>query len=434
MSTVLRITTAGSVDDGKSTLIGRLLYDSKALLQDQLIAVANSKSQRTALVSGTDEDSALPDLSLLTDGLEAEREQGITIDVAYRYLSTGQRKFIIADSPGHEQYTRNMVTAASNSDVAIVLIDVTKLDFAATELALLPQTRRHAMVASLLSLKHLIVAVNKMDALGYQESVFQRVQAAFAAFAAENHLPPVSYIPISALRGDNIVAPSSNMPWYPGPAILPFLEALPLKPAPQQTSSFALAVQTVLRTDAGRYYLGRVTGGSIAKGAAITVSSNGETAQISALFTARGASDSAEVGESIRLQLDREVDISRGDWLLSNPSTSGKTPPIASTRNIDARLTWLSSTPYHPARRYLLRHGTAWTQAQIQAVTQRFDVVAGRESASTDNHIKVNDIVRVRLATQAALPMVAYQEHSALGAFILVDPSTHETLAAGMAL
>jgi sulfate adenylyltransferase subunit 1 len=423
----LRFTTAGSVDDGKSTLIGRLLYDSKAVLADHITALSRAKASR--LKSGA--QPGMLDLSLLTDGLEAEREQGITIDVAYRYFATARRKFIIADAPGHEQYTRNMVTGASNSDVAVVLIDVTKLDLTQDPVALLPQTKRHAILAGLLGLKAIVLAVNKMDAVNYSQEVFERVVAAFDAFAerlpATHRLPPVRAVPVSALQGDQIVEAGERMSWYGGPTLLSLLEELDTADSSSALAdgNSRLAVQYVLRVGARRQYLGRVEGAPLRPGDRLTVLPSGAQAAVQAIDSPNGPLAVALPGHSVNVVLDREVDVSRGDWL------AGGTPP-ALKRAFEAHVAWLDVDPLALGRRYWLRHGTRWTLAKVTRIIDRLNLhTLAHEPAE---QVQVNDVVSLEVATQDALPVEPYGMRPQSGAFVLVDSSTHRTVAAGMAL
>ena len=414
---VLRLVTAGSVDDGKSTLIGRLLLDSKGVYADQLQAIAGSRYSRAP------QDSV--DLALLTDGLEAEREQGITIDVAYRYFATPARKFIIADAPGHEQYTRNMATGASTADVAIILIDAAR----AAQGQLLAQTKRHATLAGLLGLRHIIVAINKMDQVQWSQEVFERIQASCAELAQRLHLPPLTCVPLSALTGDNVVHPSGQMPWYNSQALLPLLENLPLEPL-QPRNAARFFVQWVIRhegssTQAFRGYAGQLQGGSWQVGDAVQVLPSGETAHIRALHRGDETLSHALPGDSIVVVLDREVDASRGDLLSSVDA-----PPTVA-RDFAADLCWLDRQALQPARWYWLKQGARTTQARVTAVHTRRDV---QELASVpwNEPLSSNDIGRVHLRTRDALALDAYDDERSTGAFILIDPVSHQTVAAGM--
>ena len=333
---LLRFSTAGSVDDGKSTLIGRLLFDAKSIFEDQL-----SNLERTTKKRG---GQGL-DLALLTDGLIAEREQGITIDVAYRYFATPKRKFIIADTPGHEQYTRNMVTGASTAQLAIVLVDARK--------GLLAQSRRHAIIAHLLGIPHLLVAVNKMDLVNYSEEVLQRVRRDFRTFAAKLNIPHVHFVPISALHGDMVVDRSDNLAWYKGPTLLDLLETVDL-PQTLADAPFRLPVQLVARPTAGltRGYMGRIESGSIAVRDEVTVLPSGIRSRVRRIGTHEGARQQAGLHASVTLALEQEVDVSRGDMLVR----TGAAPTV--TRTLDATVCWLSETPLDARRSYTLRHAT----------------------------------------------------------------------------
>ena len=411
----LRFLTAGSVDDGKSTLIGRLLLDSRAILADQL-----DQLHARAAASG----EAAPDLSLLTDGLEAEREQGITIDVAWRYFATPARKFVIADAPGHEQYTRNMVTAAAGSDAVVVLVDITKLDLAQPEPALLPQTRRHALLAQLLRVDHLVFAVNKIDAVGDSAQAgeaFRRVAGALQRFAREAALPLAGIVPVSALRGDN-VAQRSPAPWYDGPALLELLEALPNAREPHQ-APLALPVQYVARQGEGvgeqpRVLWGRVARGELTVGDRVQVFPSGETARVQALLGLDGDIAAAGAGRSAGVVLDRMIDVSRGDWLLA----AGSVPPARALR---ATLAWLDTEPAQPGRKYLLRHGHRWVQARLRAVQHRLDIHTLAQEAAEG--LGVNDIGEVEFELQQPLPLLPYAHSRVGGALIVVDPASHRT-------
>jgi len=416
---VLRLITAGSVDDGKSTLIGRLLYDSKGVYADQLEAISRAKHKRTR-------GDAL-DLSLLTDGLEAEREQGITIDVAYRYFSTPLRKFIIADAPGHEQYTRNMVTGASTAQAAIILIDATR----AADGRLLPQTRRHSMIAHLLGIRHVVVAINKMDLVDWDRAVFERIRAAYAELAAGIGIAGFQALPISALNGDNVVSLSAHTPWYDGPPLLGLLEALPAGER-QAGAPLRLPVQWVIRHDGDRAdglrgYAGRVASGTLRPGDAVVVQPSGVEARVRELRNYDGPVEAAGPGDTVTVLLDREVDVSRGDVL------SHRDRPARVARRFEAELCWLDAAALNPARNYLLKHGTRLTSARVAAVHGRRDVHE-LQAVQPAEALQLNDIGRVTLAVRDPLPLDAYAEQPATGAFILIDGATHQTAAAGMVL
>ena len=414
----LRFLTAGSVDDGKSTLIGRLLYDSRAILADQI----DTLERRAAGVP--------IDLALLTDGLEAEREQGITIDVAYRYFATRTRKFIIADAPGHEQYTRNMVTAAAGSDAAVVLVDITKLDTHARPLVLLPQTRRHALLARLLRVPGIVFAVNKLDAVADPGPAYAAVRAALLDFAREAAIEVAGIVPVSALRGDNVAQPL-DVPWYRGPSLLQLLESLP---AAQEASDGALSipVQYVARSDPAnpggaeggaigdqrRTFWGRIAGGRVAVGDAVQVFPSGERAHVAELRVAGDTVERAVAGQSVGVVLDRQLDVSRGDW-IATPDT------LHASQRFAATLAWLDTEPAVIGRKYQLRHGNRWVQARISAIESRLDI---RTLAPTEaRELAVNEIGRVVIETQQALPIAPYAANRVAGALIVVDPASHRT-------
>ena len=413
----LRFLTAGSVDDGKSTLIGRLLFDSRAILADQLDAL-EARAAGDAI-----------DLSLLTDGLEAEREQGITIDVAYRYFATRRRKFIIADAPGHEQYTRNMVTAAAGSDAAVVLVDITKLDTAARPLALLPQTRRHCLLAQLLRVRSLVLAVNKLDAVQDPHAAFLSAQAALLDFAKRAGFHPAGVVPVSALRGDNVATPSREWDWYRGPTLLQLLEGLPVTDEAHD-GALRLPVQYVAREGEGTGYQlrtlwGRIAQGRVRPGDAVRVFPGGETARVREVHHAGKAVDGCEAGQSAGVVLDRQLDISRGDWILGGfAAADSKATSLAQDR-FAATLAWLDTEPAVVGRKYWVRHGHRWVQARITAIDERLDI---RTLARTEAHeLGVNDIGRVQVQLQQPVPLSAYADNRVGGAMIVVDPATHRT-------
>jgi sulfate adenylyltransferase subunit 1 len=402
----LRFLTAGSVDDGKSTLIGRLLLDSRAILADQLDALEARAGGGQPI-----------DLALLTDGLEAEREQGITIDVAYRYFATRERKFIIADAPGHEQYTRNMVTAAAGSDAAVVLVDATKLDLDATPLALLPQTRRHALLAQLLRVPHIVFAVNKLDAIADPATAFARVRAALVAFAAEAGFAPAGIVPISALRGDNVSRPS-DIAGYDGPTLLALLEQLPDEIA--SSGTLLVPVQYV-GGGAGhrsRVLWGRVARGEVAIGAELAVFPSGERARVAELHAAGGRVASVVAGRSAGIVLDRQLDVSRGDWLAAPGS-------LAPASRFRATLAWLDSEPAIVGRKYWLRHGNRWLQGRIAAIESRLDITT--LAAHDAGALGVNDIGEVLFETQQPVPIESFASDRVAGALLVVDPATNRT-------
>ena len=412
----LRFLTAGSVDDGKSTLIGRLLYDSQAILADQIDAL-----ERRA--GGQPRAAGEPtfDLSLLTDGLEAEREQGITIDVAFRYFATRQRKFIIADAPGHEQYTRNMVTAAAGSDAAVVLVDVTKLEWRTRPVTLLPQTRRHALLARLLRVPGIVFAVNKLDAVDDPGTAFDAVREALAAFAIEAGIEIAATVPVSALRGDNVTTPLA-VGWYQGPSLLQVLEGLP---SAQESSDGALAlpVQYVAREGDGtghlpRVFWGRIAQGQVRAGDAVQVFPSGERATVAEVRRAGSAVAAAEAGQSAGLLLDRQLDISRGDW-ITTPGT------LAPTQRFAATLAWLDSEPAVLGRKYLLRHGNRWVQGRIAAIDHVLDIHTLQPGEA--HELAANEIGQVTIELQQPLPLQAYADNRVGGALIVVDPASHRT-------
>ena len=405
----LRFITCGSVDDGKSTLIGRLLFDSRAILADQL----DTLEKRAA--------GAPIDLSLLTDGLEAEREQGITIDVAYRYFATKQRKFIIADAPGHEQYTRNMVTAAAGSDAAVVLVDITKLDTHASPMPLLAQTRRHALLAHLLRVPNIVFAVNKLDAVADPAQAFAATKTSLLAFAQQAGIAVAGVIPVSALRGDNVTQPLAA-DWYDGPSLLQLLEALPALQE-RKDGDLLIPVQYVSREGEGtgnqpRTLYGRVAHGRVKAGDTVQVFPSNQTAVVAEVRLAGDVVDVVEAGQSAGVVLDRQLDVSRGDWI----TTPGSTRP---TQRFEATLAWLDTEPAVVGRRYQVRHGNRWVQARIAAIESRLDI---RTLASTSaDSLAVNEIGKVVVETQQPLPLAPYSSNRVAGALIVVDPTTHRT-------
>ncbi len=420
-SGLLRFITAGSVDDGKSTLIGRLLFDSKGIFADQLAAVSRSKHKRT--VGDT------IDLSLLTDGLEAEREQGITIDVAYRYFATPRRKFIIADTPGHEQYTRNMVTGASTADAVIILVDVSKVKLGDDgSVELLVQTKRHSTIAKLLQIEHVIVAVNKMDLVNYDQGVYDRIVAAYAGFAASLGLKDVTPIPLSALSGDNVVDASGKMPWYEGPTLIELLESLSVYDG-SHAAPFRFPVQLVARHNGHeandfRGYMGRIESGQVAVGDKLTVQPSGQSATVKEIVTFDGSLQSAAAGQSVTLLLNEYLDISRGDLLASSAQ------PATQLKQVVADVCWMSDEPLDARRKYWIKHGTRQTGAKVTKVDSILDVNTQQRHAA--DGLKLNDIARVCLSVQQPLAADAYADNRATGAFILIDEVTHQTVAAGM--
>jgi sulfate adenylyltransferase subunit 1 len=405
----LRFLTAGSVDDGKSTLIGRLLYDSQAILADQIDAL-----QRRAA-------GASIDLSLLTDGLEAEREQGITIDVAFRYFATRTRKFVIADAPGHEQYTRNMVTAAAGSDAAVVLVDVTKLDWQTRPVALLPQTRRHALLAQLLRVPSIVFAVNKLDAIAEPGIAFGAVREALERFAAEAGITASAIVPVSALRGDNVMR-ALDVPWYGGPSLLQVLESLPTADEARD-GALALPVQYVAKpgdsTGHGqRVFWGRIAHGKVRAGDAVQVFPSGERATVTQVRRAGRTVDAARVGQSAGLVLDRQLDVSRGDWV-------GTPDSLHAAQRFTATLAWLDNDSAVVGRKYLLRHGNRWVQGRIASIEHVLDIHTLEPGAA--HELAANEIGRVTVELQQPLPLQRYADNRVGGALIVVDPASHRT-------
>ena len=418
---LLRFITAGSVDDGKSTLIGRLLFDSKGIFADQLDAISRARHKRT--VGDT------VDLSLLTDGLEAEREQGITIDVAYRYFATPKRKFIIADTPGHEQYTRNMVTGASTADAVIILIDVSKVKLGDDgSVDLLIQTKRHSTIAHLLQIEHVIVAVNKMDLINYDQTTYDRIIGAYQQFAKQLGLKAIHAIPLSALTGDNVVTPSVNMPWYQGPTLIDLLESISVYDE-EHNSAFRFPVQLVARHNGHeandfRGYMGRIEAGTVSKGDKLLVQPGGQTATVKEILTLDGSLDQASAGQSVTILLEEYVDISRGDMLSSieKPATLLKT--------VSAEVCWLSEEPLDLRRKYWLKHTTKQVPARVTSIDSLLDINTQERHAG--NELKLNGIARITLNVQQPLAADAYHDERATGSFILIDEVSHQTVAAGM--
>ncbi len=418
---MLRFITAGSVDDGKSTLIGRLLFDSKGIFADQLDAMSRAKHKRT--VGDT------IDLSLLTDGLEAEREQGITIDVAYRYFATPKRKFIIADTPGHEQYTRNMVTGASTADAVIILIDVSKVKLGDDgSVELLIQTKRHSTIAHLLRIEHIVVAVNKMDLVNYDQSVYERIVAAYREFGKQLGLGDIQTIPLSALSGDNVVDAGDNMPWYQGPTLIELLEKLSVYDDAHQ-QPFRFPVQLVARHGGHeakdfRGYMGRIEAGSVKKGDQLVVQPSGQSATVKEILTLGHSLESAGPGQSVTLLLEEYRDISRGDMLSLGSA------PATLLKNLQADICWLSEEPLDMRRKYWIKHTTKQTSAKIGKIESLLDI--NTQQRMPAEGLTLNDIAHIHLTVQQPLAADPYAEIRATGAFILIDEVTHQTVAAGM--
>lgn len=410
---LLRFTTAGSVDDGKSTLIGRLMYDSKAIFEDQLEAIERTSEQRG------DENV---NLALLTDGLRAEREQGITIDVAYRYFATPKRKFIIADTPGHIQYTRNMVTGASTANLAIILVDARK--------GVIEQTCRHSFIANLLRIRHVVIGVNKMDLVDWSEDTFNEIKASFSKFASRlDNIVDITFIPISALKGDNVVDKSENMPWYEGSTLLYHLETVYIGPDENHVQA-RMPVQWVIRPHSEEYhdfrgYAGRVAGGVFKPGDDIQVQPSGFNAKIKAIHTADGEIDEVFAPLSTTITLDREIDISRGDVLVkpNNPPTCGQ--------DIDAMICWFSEKPLSGKGKFIIRHTSKEAQAVVKSIRYKMNINT-LHKIEDDLEFQLNDIGRISLRTSLPLSYDSYKINRTTGSFILIDPFTNETVAAGM--
>jgi sulfate adenylyltransferase subunit 1 len=408
---LLRFLTAGSVDDGKSTLIGRLLHDTRSILADTLHAIEKTSRKR---------GHEVVDLSLLTDGLQAEREQGITIDVAYRYFSTGTRKFIIADSPGHEQYTRNMVTAASTANLAVILVDARK--------GVVTQTRRHSYLAHLLGIPHLVVAVNKMDLVGWSQGTFKLIAASYREFAAKLGIGDVRFVPISALNGDMVVERGAHLDWYEGPTLLEILESAPSEEA-ERPSRFRFPVQWVCRPQGVEHhdfrgYAGRVESGTVAVGDEVQHLPSGRTARVKELRLGERRLEAATSEQSVTLLLDQELDVSRGDLLVR----AGEAPGASKT--LDAILCWMHERPLEPGRRYVVRHTTREARASLAEIAWRIDVNTLERAPAA--RLALNDIARVTL--KLAQPVFAdpYAQNRATGAFIVIDEATNDTVGAGM--
>jgi sulfate adenylyltransferase subunit 1 len=408
---LLRVVTAGSVDDGKSTLVGRLLHDAKAVLSDQLSAVEIASERRGY-------DSA--DLALLVDGLRAEREQGITIDVAYRYFATPRRTFVLADTPGHVQYTRNTVTGASTADVAVILVDARN--------GVVEQTKRHAAVAALLRVSHVVLAVNKMDLVGYAEDVFDRIVTDFAGVALLLSLDRFTPIPIAALSGDNVVDRSTQMDWYTGPALLEFLEEL--EPGKTSEVPARFPVQMVLRPRTAEHpdyrgYAGRVEAGALHVGDPLVVLPSGRHSTVAGIDTPDGPLETAAAGRSVVVRLTDDVDVARGDLLAVD-----REPRPAALRGLVATVCWLSDRPLRPGDRFALRHTTRDVRAVVDAVRSRLDMATLDQAEATE--LTLNDIGSIQLRTAEPLTVDTYATNRSTGAFLLVDEATGATVAAGM--
>ncbi|KIQ61671.1 sulfate adenylyltransferase [Kitasatospora griseola] len=411
-TSLLRFATAGSVDDGKSTLVGRLLHDSKSVLADQLEAVEHASRRR-----GQD----APDLALLTDGLRAEREQGITIDVAYRYFATARRRFILADTPGHVQYTRNMVTGASTAELAVVLVDARN--------GVVEQTRRHAAVAALLRVPHVVLAVNKMDLVEYAEPVFARIAEEFTAYAASLGVKDVVAVPISALAGDNVVEPSGNMDWYGGPTLLEHLETVPVGSDPGVEPA-RFPVQYVIRPQSEEFhdyrgYAGQLASGVLRVGDPVTVLPSGHTSTVAAIDALGVSAELAWAPQSVTVRLTDDIDISRGDLIAAGPAA---TP----TKDIEATVCHLNERPLNVGARVLLKHTTRTVRALVKEISYRIDIDTLEQRSGAEG-LNVNDIGHVVLRTAEPLALDTYHDNRRTGSFILIDPADGTTLTAGMA-
>jgi bifunctional enzyme CysN/CysC len=408
---LLRFTTAGSVDDGKSTLIGRMLYDSKQVFSDQLSHVEDASRRRGG-------DGTL-DLALLTDGLRAEREQGITIDVAYRYFATPKRRFIIADCPGHQQYTRNMVTGASTADLAIVLLDARK--------GTLEQSKRHAFISALLRIPHLVVAVNKMDLVDYSADRFAELVEEFAGFATKLDVSDVTYIPISALNGDNVVDRSDRLAWHSGPTLLDYLEQVEVSYDHPHDVPARFPVQWVIKPAIGDYrgYAGQLASGALRPGDEVVVLPGGRRTQIAAIDSFEGELDEAVAPLSITLRLEDDLDIARGE-LICHPQAAATV-----TRELEADLCWMHETPLRAGGRYAIKHTSRMVAVRVETISDRVDVhTLEREVGPTE--LGLNDIGRVTLRTSSPLAVDPYRSNRRTGSFILIDEATNATVAAGM--
>jgi sulfate adenylyltransferase subunit 1 len=408
---LLRFTTAGSVDDGKSTLIGRLLYDSKSIFEDQLEAVEAASRSR-----GNEEVN----LALLTDGLRSEREQGITIDVAYRYFATPRRKFIIADTPGHIQYTRNMVTGASTAHLAVILIDARN--------GIREQTIRHSFIASLLGIRHVAVCVNKMDLVEWSREVFEAIRAEYMSLSAGLGLSGVHFIPISAKLGDNVVERSAAMPWYDGPPLMELLETVQIEPL---VSASRLPVQMVIRPISDRFhdfrgYAGRVAGGSFGVGDRVVVWPRGERSTVSAITLGESELQTAQAGESVALQLADDIDVGRGDLICGADD-----PRPTVSQDLHMRVCWFNARPLRVGEKYVVRHTTRQVQAVIKSIDGRTDISTLRELTGVES-VAMNDIATIALRTSAPIAFDPYAANRTTGSVIFVDPNTFETAGCGM--
>ncbi|BDX22115.1 sulfate adenylyltransferase subunit 1 [Polynucleobacter sp. TUM22923] len=434
-SNVIRFITAGSVDDGKSTLIGRLLYDTKSILVDQLESVSKTKYARV-----TSSDAGI-DLALLTDGLEAEREQGITIDVAYRYFSTPNRKFIVADAPGHEQYTRNLVTGASQSDIAVILVDATRIDLNTFPATLLAQTKRHTAIVHLLGLRHVVFAINKMDLVQFDQSVFNAITSAIEDLAQKIGLSAPTLIPISALSGANVVNQSLDMSWYQGPILLKWLESVDTTPY-SETTALRFPVQLIARQDGSdsnnfRGYLGQVESGSVKKGQKIRVMPGSLDATVARIYLSNqpysgGADhdntvDVGHSGQSLAIELNEDIDVSRGCLFISADDPN---PPVV-TKHLSADICWLDNEPLSLSRKYALRNTSNTVVAKVKAIVQVLDILTLSQKSSASS-LSTNEIGRIELVLQNPIATDLFTQSQSTGSFILIDEVTNHTVAAGM--
>lgn len=410
---LLRFTTAGSVDDGKSTLIGRLLYDSKSIFEDQMEAVAEASKNR-----GNEEVN----LALLTDGLRSEREQGITIDVAYRYFATPKRKFIIADTPGHIQYTRNMVTGASTADLAIILIDARN--------GVAEQTVRHSYIASLLRIPHVVVCINKMDLVDFSADTFDSIRKTYTDMSAGLDLPNVRFIPISAKLGDNVVDRSQNMAWYDGSTLMEILETIPVDHK-QNIEQVRLPVQYVIRPMSDKFhdfrgYAGRMAGGVLRKGDAIVVLPSGQRSTVASITQAEHQQDAAHTPESVTIQLADDIDVSRGDLIVH-----AEQPQPQVSQDVSMTVCWFNEKPLRTGAKYIVRHMTRETQAIVKSIDSRVNINTLREETGVEALV-MNDIAAVTLKTAVPLTFDPYAANRTTGSLIFIDPDTFETVGAGM--
>ncbi|MBH0066671.1 sulfate adenylyltransferase subunit CysN [Pseudoalteromonas sp. NZS100] len=412
---LLRFLTCGNVDDGKSTLIGRLLHDSKLIFEDHMAAIKNDSKK----FNTTDEEF---DLALLVDGLQSEREQGITIDVAYRYFATEKRKFIIADCPGHEQYTRNMATGASNCDLAIVMIDARK--------GVQTQTKRHSYIASLLGLKHVIVAINKMDLVDYSQDVYRQIKADYKAFAEQLDIPDIRFVPISALKGDNVVDKGENLDWYPGATLMQLLDTVTISDD-KNLDTFRLPVQYVNRPNLDfRGFCGTIASGIINVGDQIVAYPSGKTSSVARIVTADGDLPSAFAGQAITLTLKDEIDISRGDVIVKSSSDKKQLPTTSSSSSFAATLVWMADAAMQPGKEYELKIGTKNTFGKISNINHRIDVNTLEQIEASE--LQLNEIANCVIETAAPVVIDPYKQVVGTGSFIIIDRLTNVTVGAGM--